>query len=110
MRKLFLNWYLVKIDAMRFSLPTSSKKNFFIIFIFFFLTTAVLFCVNYFVVLENLESSLKKRSSDEAFSTLLNQLKSTNLENRLEPNSDIFFNIKIREMFDLVDTIIRIET
>ena len=52
---------------------------------------------------------MKKGSSDEAFSTLLNQLRTTNLENRLEPNSDIFFNIKIREMFDLVDTIIRIE-
>jgi len=109
MRKLSLTWYFVKIDTMRFSLLTSPSKNFFIIFISFFLTTAVLFCINYFVVLENLESSLKKGSSDEAFSTLLTQLRTTNLENRLEPNSDIFFNVKIREMFDLVDTIIRIE-
>ena len=90
MRKLYLNWYFVKIDAMRFSLLTSPTKNFFIIFISFFLTTAILFCVNYFVVLENLESSLKKSSSDEAFSTLLNQLRTTNLENRLEPNSYFF--------------------
>ncbi len=52
---------------------------------------------------------MKKGSSDEAFSTLLTQLRTTNLENRLEPNSDIFFIVKIREMFDLVDTIIRIE-
>lgn len=94
---------------MHFSLLTLPTKNFFIIFISFFLTTTILFCVNYFVVIENLQNSLKKGSSDEAFSILLNQLKSTNLENRLEPNSDIFFNIKIREILDLVDTIIRIE-
>ena len=49
-------------------------------FYFLFFTTAILFCVNYFVVLENLESSLKKGSSDEAFSTLLNQLRTTNLD------------------------------
>ena len=82
---------------MHFSLVTSPTKNFFIIFISFFLTTTILFCVNYFVVIEDLQNSLKKGSSDEAFSILLNQLKSSNLENRLEPNSDIFFNIKIRE-------------
>ena len=52
---------------------------------------------------------MKKGSSDEAFSTVLNQLRTTNLENKLEPNINIFFNINIREMFDLVDTIIRKE-
>ena len=109
MRKLYLNWYFAKIDVMHFPLLTSPTKNFFIIFISFFLATAILFCVNYFVLLDNLESSLKKASSDEAFSTLLNQLRTTNLKNRLEPNSDIFFNIRIREVFDLVDTVIRIE-
>ena len=109
MRKLYLNWYFVKIDAVHFPLLTSPTKNFFITFISFCLATAILLCVNYFVLLDNLESSLKKASSDEVFSTLLNQLRTTNLKSRLEPNSDFFFNIRIREVFDLVDTIIRIE-
>ena len=86
---------------MHFPLLTSPTKNFFITFISFCLATAIL--------LDNLESSLKKASSDEVFSTLLNQLRTTNLKSRLEPNSDFFFNIRIREVFDLVDTIIRIE-
>ena len=94
---------------MRFFALKPPAKNFFVIFISFFFTTAILFCVNYFVVLEKLERSLKKGSSNEAFFTALNQLKTTNLENRLEPNSDNFFKINLREMLDLVDTIIRID-
>ena len=108
MRKLYLKKYFVKIDAVRFSLLTSPTKNFFKFFNFFFYNFNFIY-VNCFAILENLESSLKKGSSDEAFSTVLNQLRTTNLENKLEPNINNFFNINIREMFDLVDTIIRIE-
>ena len=60
-------------------------------------------------MLENLESSLKKGSSDKAFSTLTKQLTTPTLENILEPNSYDLLRIKIREVIDLVDTIIRIE-
>ena len=40
----------------------------------------------------------------------LKQLKTTNLENRLKPTSYNFLNLKIKEMFYLVDTIIHLET
>ena len=94
---------------MRFFLLTSSNKNFFITFICFFFTTAILFCVNYFFILENLERSFKKSSSHEAFSTLHKQLRITNPENTLEPTSYNLLEIKIREVINLVDTIIRME-
>ena len=68
-----------------------------------------MFCVNYFLILENLESSFKKSSSHEAFSTLHKQLRITNPENTLEPTSYNLLEIKIREVISLVDTIIRIE-
>ena len=74
-----------------------------------FFTTAILFCVNYFFILENLKSSFKKRSSHEAFSTLHKQLRITNPENTLEPTSYNLLEIKIRDVINLVDTIIRME-